>query len=87
MVTQTPVALERSRRILQNARDGGADAVVSMCPMCHMNLDARQMEIGLDREIPVFHATQLMALAFGLGPKAAALDMNMVDPRPLLGIG
>jgi heterodisulfide reductase subunit B len=28
--------------------------------------------------------TQLMALALGLPPKAAALHKNLVDPRPLL---
>jgi hypothetical protein len=30
------------------------------------------------------HATQLAALAFGLEAKAAALDKNVVDLRPLL---
>ncbi len=44
-----------------------------MCPMCHMNLDARQSEIGLDRDMPALHATQL-----------AALNKNVIDPRPLL---
>ncbi len=55
-----------------------------MCPMCHMNLDARQSEIGLDRDMPVLHAIQLAALAFGLEAKAATLNKNMIDPRPLL---
>ncbi len=83
-VTQTPVALGLSRKILENARACGADAVVTMCPMCHINLDARQPEMGLDQPIPVFHMTQLMALAFGLGGGATCFDKNMVDPRPLL---
>lgn len=39
---------------------------------------------GVGGEVPVFYFTQLMALAFGLGEKAAALAKNMVDPRPLL---
>jgi heterodisulfide reductase subunit B len=37
-------------------------------------------------EVPVFYLTQLMALAFGLGEKAAALSKNMVDPKPLLHV-
>jgi hypothetical protein len=38
-----------------------------------MNLDARQSEIGLDRDMPVLHATQL-----------AALNKNVIDPQALL---
>ena len=84
-VTRTPTALTLVRRILENARAAGADAVVTMCPMCQMNLDARQPEMDLESPIPVFYATQLMALAFGLGASAASFDKNMVDPRSLLG--
>ena len=40
-----------------------------MCPICHLNLDSRQEEIGNDPELPIFQATQLMALAFGQGDK------------------
>jgi len=83
-LTQTSVALEMSRKVLEDARDCGAEAVVTMCPLCHMNLDARQRSLELDREIPILHATQLMVLAFGQGTKAALLHKNLVDPRPLL---
>ena len=83
-ITQTPLSLDLSRRVLEDARAGGAEAVVTMCPMCHLNLDARQHDIGLEPALPVFHATQLMTLAFGLGEPAALLGKNLVDPRPLL---
>lgn len=83
-VTNTEIALDLSRRILEDAKAVGADAVVTGCPLCHMNLDARQHQMGLDDSIPILYFTQLMALAFGLGPKAMALDKNMVDPRPVL---
>jgi heterodisulfide reductase subunit B len=83
-VTQTPLALAMSRKVLENARACGAEAVVTMCPMCHMNLDARQPQMALDGATPIFHATQLMVLAFGLGAEATALKGNVVDPRPVL---
>ena len=83
-VSQTPIALEMSRKVLENARECAAEAVVTMCPMCHINLDARQPKIGLDPVMPVLHATQLAALAFGLEAKAAALEKNVIDPQPLL---
>jgi len=81
---QTPLALEMTRKILQNARACGADVVATVCPLCHVNLDARQSQIGLDFQIPILYATQLMVLAFGQGARDSALHKNMVDPRPLL---
>ncbi len=83
-LTQTPLALEMTGKILQNAHDCGADVVVTVCPLCHMNLDARQSQIDLDFQMPTLYATQLMTLAFGQGSKASALHKNLVDPRPLL---
>jgi heterodisulfide reductase subunit B len=83
-LTQTPLALEMTRKILQNARDCGADVIATVCPLCHVNLDARQGQIGLEFSIPVLYATQLMVLAFGLGAQDAALHKNFVDPRPIL---
>lgn len=83
-LTQTPLALAMTRKILQNARDCGADVIAAVCPLCHVNLDARQGQLELDFQTPVLYLTQLMALAFGLGEKQAALSKNLVDPRPVL---
>ena len=89
--TRTEIALNLSARILADARASGAEAVVVACPLCHTNLDGRQSQVRAasaagreSSEIPVFFFTQLMALAFGLGEKSAALSKNMIDPKPLL---
>jgi heterodisulfide reductase subunit B len=84
-LTQTPLALEMTRKIVQNARDCGAEAVATVCPLCHVNLDARQSQLELDFQLPVLYLTQLMALAFGVDEKQARLSKNIVDPRPVLG--
>ena len=83
-VSQTPLALEMSRKVIEDAVACGAEAVVTMCPMCHMNLDARQPEMELAGDVPILHATQLAVLAFGDDSEDPALDGNVVDPRPLL---
>lgn len=83
-LTRTDIALKLSRDLIEAARAAGADAIVLACPLCHTNLDARQMQMGLDDPMPVLYITQLMAVAFGLGERAAALGKNLVDPRPLL---
>ena len=92
--TQTDIVIDFSGKILDDARAAGADAIVVACPLCHMNLDGRQHQIlhaqakseakKAGREIPVLYFTQLMALAFGLGEKAASISKNMINPKPLL---
>ncbi len=87
-VTQTGVAVELSAKILQNARDVGADAVVTGCPLCHVNLDTRQAEmaanLGKRFDLPVVYFTQLMGLAFGAEPGVLGLHKHLVDPMPVL---
>ena len=84
-LTQTHLAHEMTAKILQNAHQRGADAIVTVCPLCHVNLDGRQKQIkDLGFSIPVFYATQLMSIALGQGEDTAMLNKNIVDPRPLL---
>jgi heterodisulfide reductase subunit B2 len=87
-ITQLPIALELSRKILKNAKGVGADAIVVACPLCHVNLDARQKQIEEEFKerfkLPIIYFTQLMGLAFGLKPEALGLDKHFVDPTPLL---
>lgn len=83
-LTRPDIVLDLSRKLITEARAVGADVIAVACPLCHTNLDARQFQMELDDPMPVLYFTQLMALALGLPEKAAALDKNLVDPRPLL---
>jgi heterodisulfide reductase subunit B len=83
-LTRPDIVLNLSGRLVQAARQAGADAIVVACPLCHTNLDARQFQMKLGDELPVLYFTQLMVLALGLPEKSAALNKNIVDPRPLL---
>ena len=86
-ITQLSIALELSRKILRNAKSVGADAVVVACPLCHVNLEARQKQIEEEFkesfQLPILYFTQLMGLSFGLKPEALGLDKHFVDPLPL----
>lgn len=83
-VTQTDVSLKMSRKVVENAKECGAEAVITMCPMCHMNLDARQANMKIKFDMPIFHSTQLTTLAFGLDVEKSYFNKNLVDPMPLL---
>jgi heterodisulfide reductase subunit B len=85
-INKTEVTVKMMRRIMDDAKTCGAEAIVTMCPICHLNLDSRQSGMGYNKaeEIPIFQATQLMALAFGQGADKAALRNNLTDPKPYL---
>ena len=82
-LTRPDIVLQLSGDLIDHAREAGAEAIVVACPLCHLNLDARQTQMNLTEPTPVLYFTQLMALALGL-PDEAALHKNLVDPRPLM---
>lgn len=83
-----PTALELIRRLLKGAADYEADVIVTLCPMCQLNLDAYQDAVntyfGTHYQIPVLYFTQLMGLAFGLSPADVGIGQELVDARPAL---
>lgn len=75
-------------KILNSMQNNGAEIVVTSCPLCHFNLDRRQVEIQQNyfgfKPVPVLYFTQLMALAFGTDETDLGFGSHIVDPRPLL---
>jgi len=59
----------------------GADAIVTVCPMCQMNLESHQKKIshkqGMALEIPILFLPQFLGLAMGKTPKDVRLDLNL----------
>jgi heterodisulfide reductase subunit B len=66
----------------------GADCIVTVCPLCQMNLDSYQADVSrlLGREIkmPVLYLTQLMGLAFALPDSETLLNKNISSSQPVL---
>ncbi|MGD2103901.1 MAG: heterodisulfide reductase-related iron-sulfur binding cluster [Anaerolineae bacterium] len=83
-ISQTDVALELSSKILKNAKACGAEIMITACPLCQVNVEARQMQMDLGFDLPVLYITQLMTLAFGMDAKQAVLSKQIVDPDPVL---
>ncbi len=63
-------------------------SIAVACPLCHVNLDARQKQIEEEFKesfnLPIIYFTQLMGLALSLKSEALGLDKHFVDPNPLL---
>jgi heterodisulfide reductase subunit B len=83
-LTRPDIVNSLSSNLIEHARQAGAEAIVVACPLCHMNLDARQMQMNLENPMPILYFSQLAAIALGLPENNAVLNKNIVDPRPLL---
>ncbi len=88
VVNSPDAAIEASYKLLDNAQQNGAEAIVTSCPLCHYNLDALQAKIKMAHpsfnEIPVFYFTQLLALALGVEQDNLGLSQNRVSTIGLL---
>lgn len=76
-------AFELIRRLVHAADQYQADLMVTLCPMCQMNLDAYQAEMNrhfhTSYVMPIVFFTQLMGLAFGKDPQVLGFGREMVS--------
>jgi heterodisulfide reductase subunit B len=76
------------RQLVKCADDNGADLIVTLCPMCQLNLDAFQGAMNRHFKtgyyMPVLYFTQMMGLAFGIDAGALGIGAELVDARPAL---
>jgi heterodisulfide reductase subunit B len=80
------IAEDLATQIISGAIDAGADALVTACAMCQMNLEMRMDSAKLINKIPVFHLNQLVALYLGEKPSEHKdwWKYHLVDPTPVL---
>ncbi|VBB05364.1 Hypothetical protein LUCI_0573 [Lucifera butyrica] len=72
---------------ITSAAAAGADAIVTPCPLCQMQLDMYQPEgrqaVGTATEMPVLHLSQLIGLALGLSPRELGLNRHVANTAKL----
>ena len=68
-------------KLTERAREAGADAIVTACPLCQVNIEMRQMSAP---KMPTFYFTELLGLAFGLPEADKWFRKHLIDPRPML---
>lgn len=91
-VSRTDIVAKLSSRIVNDAVNRGAEAIIVACPMCHSNLDMRRPEIekaaGKKFGIPVLYITQAIGLALGLDFRKLGLHRHLVKvnlkPEPVV---
>ncbi|MFL2664447.1 MAG: CoB--CoM heterodisulfide reductase iron-sulfur subunit B family protein [Dehalococcoidia bacterium] len=71
------------------AKEKGADAMVTPCPLCHLNLDgyqakARKQVRNEKADLPIIHVPQLIGLAMGMKEKELGLQKHIVSTKDIV---
>lgn len=84
MVTSRPdVGNPMLYKILKDAKESGAECIVTACPLCMLNLDMRQA--GIEKKfkekfnMPVYYVTELLAIACGDEQKTVGIEKHFVE--------
>jgi succinate dehydrogenase / fumarate reductase cytochrome b subunit len=76
------VAMAMSGANMKEAKDQGADCMVTPCPLCHMSLDIYQDRAGqavnTQLNLPILHLPQLLGLAMGIPGKELGLARHLI---------
>ena len=73
---------------IEQAKEAGADAIVTPCPLCHLSLDAWQSKLrkatGKDFQMPILHLSQLVGVAAGLEDSELKFKRHVVSVDPVV---
>lgn len=70
-------------RVFKDAKESGAECIVTACPLCMLNLDMRQA--GIEKkfkekfDLPVYYVTELLAIACGDAHKTVGINKHFVE--------
>ena len=82
------VALQLARDKLNHIKMVEAQALITICPFCHIMFDTNELRIErMFKEtygIPVLHYPQLLGLAMGINPEKLAFNELRVDTSKIL---
>ncbi|MCW4054304.1 MAG: CoB--CoM heterodisulfide reductase iron-sulfur subunit B family protein [Candidatus Bathyarchaeota archaeon] len=82
------VALQLARHKLSNVKMVEAQALITICPFCHIMFDTNELRIermfNETYGIPVLHYPQLLGLAMGMTPEELAFNELRVDTSKIL---
>ena len=77
------IAVAMAGANMKEARDHGADFMVTPCPLCHMSLDIYQERAGRAVQtalnLPILHLPQLLGLAMGIPAKDLGVSRHLIS--------
>jgi len=86
--TLEEVGLRLNYLLLDEARKQGGDCIVTLCPLCHFNLECYQDKINKkyhsSLSVPVLYFSQILGIAMGIPASKLGLKRSLVNLKPML---
>lgn len=87
-LSKTEAVINLIKKIIFNAKENNADIIVTGCPMCHSNLDMRQLKIknetAFKETIPILYITEFLGLALGKTPLQLGINKHFISAKQFL---
>ncbi len=84
------IAVAMAGTNMKEAKDEGADFMVTPCPLCHMSLDIYQDRAGravkAQLDLPILHLPQLLGLAMGVPSKDLGVSRHLVPVDSIIRV-
>lgn len=88
ILEKEPIAVAMAGRNMKEAREEGADFMVTPCPLCHMSLDIYQERaanaVQTALSLPILHLPQLLGLAMGVPSKDLGVSRHLVPVEAIV---
>lgn len=83
LATSRPeIGVKMIYEVLKNAKEAGAECIVTACPLCMLNLDMRQAgaekAFGEKFNMPIYYVTELVAIAGGYKAEEVGVPKHFV---------
>jgi len=85
-MTRPDIAAKLVGDIVDAALRGGAEALVTDCPMCQANVEGRQLDLPDGPRLPVYFITELIAAALTGAYPAKQKKLHLVDAGVLSAV-
>ncbi|MGI6106160.1 MAG: CoB--CoM heterodisulfide reductase iron-sulfur subunit B family protein [Raoultibacter sp.] len=87
-VTEPSAGRPMVEKILHNAVANGAEAIVTACPMCQLNVDMREKEVNslnnTNYQVPVYYFTELISMCLGAKPEEVGIDKHYLPASAMV---
>lgn len=87
-ISRADVVIKLVNDIMRNAVEAGAQAIIVSCPLCHANLDMRQISANqnykLEHHIPIIYLSEIIGLSLGIESASLGLDKHFIETRSVI---